>query len=311
VWSPAARPDGYPDEIVWRLGVTEDDKIVPFVERGVVDVFPQGSPRRRITELRTRYGGQLHPVPQKATAFLFLNTRQPPFDDVRVRQAVNFAIDRAKVASLHGGAELARPTCQLVPPSLPGFRQYCPYTADPDATGAWKAPDLERANRLVAASGTRGQKVVVWTFPYFGAEARYAVSLLKRLGYRARLKEVSGLDAYFAAIADKHPQAGFAGWFGTLLPSDLLGTLGCNSPVNWADFCDRSLDRRVALLRRKEVAEPEAAARLAASLDREAVDGAPWVPLFTPQEVDVVSKRVGNYQSNPYNGILLDQLWVR
>jgi len=311
VWSPAARPDGYPDEIVWRLGETNDDKIVPFVTRGAVDVLPQGSPQGRIGELKTRYASQLHPVPQKATTFLFLNTRQRPFDDVRVRQAVNFAIDRAKVASLHGGEELARPTCQLVPPSLPGFAPYCPYTAGPDRTGAWKAPDLERARRLVAASGTRGQEVVVWTFPYFGAEARYAVSLLRRLGYRAQLREVQSIDRYFAAITKEHPQAGFAGWFGTVLPSDVLGTLACRSPSNWADFCDHGFDRRVKLLRRVEVAEPETAARLAARLDREAVDKAPWAALFTPQFVDVVSRRVGNYQSNPYNGILLDQLWVR
>jgi YVTN family beta-propeller protein len=311
VWSAAARPDGYPDEIVWRLGPPSDDKIVANVEHGVVDVFPQSSPQRRLEELRTRYPSLMHPVPQKATAFLFLNTRQSPFDDVRVRQAVNLAIDRAKVASLHGGEELARPTCQLVPPSLPGYAPYCPYTTEPDATGAWKAPDLERAKRLIVASGTRGQRVVVWTFPYFGAEARYVVSLLQQLGYRAQLKEISDFNRYFTTITSKHPQAGLAGWFYTLLPSDMFSTLACNAPVNYADFCDRGFDRRVAALRRTEVGDQEEAANLTERLDREAVDKAPWVPLFTPQLIDLVSKRVGNYQSNPYNGTLLDQLWVR
>ena len=310
VWSPAARPDGYPDEIVWRL-VDDEAKGVAAVLHGAADVVPQSSPQRRIAELQTRYASLLHPVPQKATTFLFLNTRQPPFDDVRVRRAVNFAVDRAKMAALHGGSELATPACQLVPPSLPGFVPYCPYTASPDSTGAWKAPDLERAKRLVAASGTRGDIVVVWTFPYFGPEGRYAVSLLRQLGYRARLKELRNIDRYFQTITKTHPQAGFAGWFGLLLPSDVLGTLVCDEPQNWADFCDRSYDRRLARLRREEVSNPEAAARLTEELEREAVDKAPWAPLLTPQLVDVVSKRVGNYQSNPYIGILLDQLWVR
>ena len=41
------------------------------------------------------------------------------------------------------------------------------------------------------------------------------------------------------------------------------------------------------------------------------VDLAPEVPLFTPTHVNIVSKRVGNYQYNPEWGILFDQLWVR
>ena len=310
VWSPAARPDGYPDEIVWRQQNSEDKGVAMLLD-GAADVVPQSSPQKRLAELKTRYASLLHAVPQKATTFLFLNTRQPPFDDVRVRQAINLAIDRSRVASLAGGSELASPTCQYLPPSLPGFAGYCPYTASPDESGAWKAPDLERAKRLIAASGTHGAEVEVWTFPYFAKEARYTVSLLRRLGYRAHLKQVQKQDDYFRDITTTHRQAGFAGWFNTQLPSDVFGTLACNTPYNWGDFCDRSFDRRVRRLRRTEVSEPEAAAKLAAKLDREAVDKAPWVALFTPQLVDVVSARVGNYQSNPYNGILLDQLWVR
>jgi hypothetical protein len=50
-----------------------------------------------------------------------------------------------------------------------------------------------------------------------------------------------------------------------------------------------------------------------ARIERELVDQAPWVLLFTPQEADLVSERVGNYQSNPvlWGVVLLDQLWVR
>ena len=54
-------------------------------------------------------------------------------------------------------------------------------------------------------------------------------------------------------------------------------------------------------------------AALAARIDREIVDRAPWVPLFTPRFVDFVSNRVGNYQANTSasSSVLLDQLWVR
>jgi peptide/nickel transport system substrate-binding protein len=104
VWSGAARPDGYPDEIVLRAGAS-GDRAVDAVAAGRADLLLGGPPSDRIPELRTRYTSQLHFVPQAATAFLFLNTRRAPFDDARVRRAVNFAVDRAEVKRLHGGSE--------------------------------------------------------------------------------------------------------------------------------------------------------------------------------------------------------------
>lgn len=48
-----------------------------------------------------------------------------------------------------------------------------------------------------------------------------------------------------------------------------------------------------------------------AQLDRELVEQAPVVPLFTLRLPYLVSKRVGNWQYHPYLDVLLDQLWVR
>jgi peptide/nickel transport system substrate-binding protein len=167
---------------------------------------------------------------------------------------------------------------------------------------------------LIAASGAKGERIVVWTFPYFGKESRYFVSLLRRLGYRAQLKEIREFGTYFATL-DRTPtvQAGLAGWAGLQLAADAFGTLRCDSVRNWARFCDPRFDRQVERLAAQQADDPAAGAALAARLDRELVDRAPWVPLFTPRSADFVSKRVGNYQTNTYasSTVLLDQLWVR
>ena len=63
---------------------------------------------------------------------------------------------------------------------------------------------------------------------------------------------------------------------------------------------------------RVEATDPDAARRIWERVDRETVDQAPWVPLVNPKEIDILSKRVGNYQYSPNGyGMMFDQLWVR
>jgi len=312
-WSEAARPNGYPDEIVWRMGLSPGRAVRKVID-GKADVVFNNVPSARVEELAVRYPDRLHLIPQRATVFLFLNTRLAPFDDIRVRRAVNYAIDRKKVASLHGGAAVAQPTCQVIPPTIPGYRRFCPYTAEPDSSGDWKAPDLARARSLIAASGTKGDAITVWTFSFFENESRYVVSLLRRLGYRAQLELVGDHENYFGLL-DGTPsvQAGFAGWFGSQTATDVFDVLNCRFKSNWARFCDPRVEAQVTRLAREQANDPTAGASLAARIDREIVGQAPWVPLFTPRFADFVSSRVGNYQASTYSSasVLLDQLWVR
>jgi peptide/nickel transport system substrate-binding protein len=326
VWSRVATPDGFPDRIVVRLSSNARAHLVQrtglrAVERGQADLaFPASDTRPG--ELEARYPSRVHWHPEQATVFLFLNTRLPPFNDVSVRRAFNLAVDRAAFARSEGGPRLAQATCQLRPPGTVGFRRYCPYTADSDRTGVWKAPDLPLARRLVAASGTKGMAVTVWTAPlYWVRSARRAVSTLQRLGYRARLRIAKSLDALAAAEGRERTgglQAGMVGYYGLpRTPASLLTALTCDSirtgkqNLNPSFFCDRTVDAEIARAQQIQITNPYAAVGRWARIENQLVDLAPWVPLFTPWSGDLVSQRVGNYQYNPALGVLLDQLWVR
>ena len=87
-----------------------------------------------------------------------------PFDDVRVRRALNLAVDRNAAVDAFGGPGTAVPACQMLPPGISGYVRYCPYTRDPSASGRWKGPDLQRARRLVAGTRHRGMLVTYWVF---------------------------------------------------------------------------------------------------------------------------------------------------
>jgi YVTN family beta-propeller protein len=325
-WSKAAQPDGYPDEIVLDIGGTPD-RAANDVIGGKADLFTtsqsQTPPTQPVlTSLKTRYGGQVHTNPQAATIALFLNTRLPPFDRVEARKAVNYAADRAAAVEAAGGPDVAQATCQILPPGLPGYRPHCPYTAGPTSEGRWTAPDLAKARALVTASGTRGMKVTVWSWADLPGIGPYTVRLLRSLGYRVSMKKALPEPPYFEVVLNPRTRAQIAtnewiadyprasGFFGPVLTCKSFVP---NAPLNLngAAFCDPRIDRQIERASAEQVTNPDAARGLWERVDRQTVAQAPWLALVNPKAVDVLSKRVGNYQFSPNGGLLIDQLWVR
>jgi peptide/nickel transport system substrate-binding protein len=248
---------------------------------------------------------------------MFLNVRQRPFDDVRVRRALNYATDRARMVDIAGGAALARATCQIVPNGFPTYQPYCPYTAHRTSGGGWTAPDVERARRLIAQSGRARERVVVWVPAPARKIGRYFTALLDELGFKASLRVMVN-EEYWPKIGDPHTRAqiGLWGWLAdyispsTFIPPPFgcasLSGSGSGSP-NISCLCDRRLDRQVE---RALAAQGAQAAAAWAAADRMVVDLAPVVPLTNERAVILVSKRVGNVQQHLQWFTLLDQLWV-
>ena len=246
----------------------------------------------------------------------------PPLDDVRVRRAVNFAVDRARMVELFPFPG-SRMTCQILPPGFTGYRPYCPYTVDPNPAGTWTAPDLARARELVRASGTAGTEVTVWEGPAFVEIGRYFVSVLEDFGYPARLHVFDDPAEFFAFVLDSRNEVQTAGmsWLNDkrTSPNEFIGLLSCKAFVperpdknqNPAHFCDPGIDEEIERAAQVQLSDPAAAGPLWAKIDRAMVDQAPWVSAITPGWIDLVSERLGNYQPHPVGGMLLDQAWVK
>jgi YVTN family beta-propeller protein len=324
-WSHAAQPDGFPDEIVWRLGAT-GEAAVTAVERGEADYTLDPPPPDRMPELRTRFASQLKINPTDETIFMGLNTKKRPFTDPRVRQALSYAINRSELSQLLG--QDSHPICQMLPPFIPGHQPYCPYTLNPSEAGAWHAPNPRKARSLIAASGTRGTPITIWNQPGFltdfTASARYVASLLDQLGYPTRIRSFSVNDTtYLPSLADSRtsPQVYFFNWTPNYpAASEFLGQQfwSCASFVpsstsnnNLSEFCDPQFDATVRTALAAEAGKSPTAAQLWTKADREFTDQAPTVNLANPSQTDLVAHRVGDYEYNPQLGVLLDQLWVR
>jgi peptide/nickel transport system substrate-binding protein len=327
VWSAAAQPDGYPDRIEWTYpgksvqGAQVTKALsaqVTEVEQGKADEMI-APPPSRLNEIATRYAAQVHSLPVTETYGIFLNTRVPPFSSLQARRAVNFAIDRGKAISDSFGGTV---TCQLIPPGIPGYRPYCPYTKDPTKAGVWTGPDLARARQLVRASGTYGAHVTFWTHdkPIAAVIAKVAVTALKAIGYHVTLKVLPHTEYWnHVNTPANRSQAGFIGWsqdYPAASEFFIQFTCASYSPVNGqngdqAQVCSRSFDRRFnAALSGQVTDSPQTANANWASIDRLITNLGPWAALYNPRQLVFVSRRVQNLQSNPEWGILADQIWV-
>jgi peptide/nickel transport system substrate-binding protein len=322
-WSYAAQPAGYPDVI--RIDQIADPRAQQSaVEAGRADLaYVTGE---RHGPLALQYPTRVHAGLKLATIYLFLNTRQPPFNNVKARQAVNYAIDRGRlIRLLHlSSPTQATPTCQILPAGFPSHRPYCPYTADA-GDGVWHGPDMAKAVRLAHQSGTTHVPVTIWTINgvLVNDEVNsYLLGLLKKLGYRATLRTLPE-DEFFATAGNpaRKIQVGLAGW-APVIPtaSDFFfPTLSCRSfdqhparTANLAEFCDPHADRLASSAQATQPTDPAAARKLWAQVDRLVTDQAPWVPILNRGESVFVSARTGNYQEFPYyGGPLLHQMWVR
>jgi ABC-type transport system substrate-binding protein/DNA-binding beta-propeller fold protein YncE len=307
-WSTLARPDGYPDAIDIRLGVSAD-KAIKAVRAGRTDVTYMMNAPAELADLRRRDPGLIRDSVPLVTSSLYLNTRVAPFDRPDARRAVALAIDREAVVAAGRGEYAARPTCHLLPPTFPGYRPDC-------------APrDLAAARRLVARSGTRGARVVLRVANGYTFIATPLAGALRSLGYRTSVRVLSiDTGAYFNELSDSsvRAQAGPVGWGADYpAPSAFLNQFTCRaflprstSNSNFSQFCDPGADALIRQATALQASDPRAADARWAQAERRVLETAPAIPLFNNVHSDLLSARVGNDQYHPQWGLMFDQLWV-
>jgi ABC-type transport system substrate-binding protein len=320
-WSFEARPNGFPDEIHFT-------KVVAFRTR-LDDVFSGRNdlinfgynelPPDVARDLVHRYPRQLHSDFGLGHFYVWLDTRAPPFNDLRVRRALNYAVDRRRLVAMLGGSVVKSPACQFDPPNFPGYRPYCPYTRAAGTDGHYSGPDLTAARRLVAASKTAGMSLVVSSRrdddPNAVVVAQYYVALLNKLGYHAKRDRVGkGYDG------DPFAQLGI-GYWGTDFPAPSnfwAPLLSCSSvrprgapTLNSGGYCNPAIDRLAKRALGLEVTDPTTARQLWTEVDHKLTDDAALAFGVAIRQAALVSADVGNYQANPVLGPLIDQMWVR
>jgi len=281
-----------------------DDDLAWFkYEAGELDVaaIPPAEFPRVMRE--GRYRPLLRRVVSMTTIYLGMNCSRPPFDNRRVRQAMNYAVDKEKILRLINNRGVkAR---GFLPPTMPGSQ----------STGAGYPHDVKKARHLLQQAGYGGGfETTLWVRADDDA-LRLAQAVqqdLREIGVRIEVRALAWapfLDA--VKRGDRVPffQLGWQADFPD--PSNFLETLlhSKNRGSNNSTFFS---DSRVDALLDKAGRELDPSVRLRAlqTAEQRAIREAPWVFLYHPVTYVLVSSRVHNYRLHPLRPPRFERVWL-
>jgi peptide/nickel transport system substrate-binding protein len=237
-------------------------------------------------------GTQFRVEPTISTYFFWMNTEQPPFDDVKVRQAVNYAVDSRALERIYAG-QLSG-SQQILPPGMPGHEEYELYPHD-----------LAKAEELLKEANPSDMDVTLWTDSESpnNEAGEYFNEVLKELGFNTKLKLLNA-DNFLSVIGNENTpdlDAGWGNWFQDYPhPNDFFQPLLSGESIqptnnyNFARFDDPAVNKRITELGEEQLGPEQEKAY--AELDQEIMEQAPWAPFgnrtlstFVSDEIDLDS----------------------
>jgi len=304
-WAPRAGPD----RMIFLENISSDVASARF-RNGDLDIIHRPS---KVNRLFLRASDAWAPyraeAPSASVFALGLNCELPPFDNLHVRRAVAFAIDRSKLERLDPGQVIA--AGQVLPPML------APY--DPELPSRQEF-DLDRAKeemRLAGYPDGLSEPITLWVRGE--AEVRVAQLFqqdLKAIGIEIDLKMVSFATYLKETGRPRVAQAAFTGWHQDFPdPSNFMDILFHSRSIHPENSENRSFYRNSDLDAILDRARPEVdrEARLALYAEANAIlaEEAPWAFLYYPVDMFAWQPYVKGFRPHPvwlneYRNVWLD-----
>jgi oligopeptide transport system substrate-binding protein len=244
---------------------------ISMYENGELDLATVGpADIERVLDPDNPLHSELSIVPQLDVQYLGFDVTQPPFDDVKVRQAFALAIDRQKITDVVW-LGMATPAEGIVPPGMPGYLREKPLLGF----------DAQRARQLLAESR-------------YGDAARMPVIELTVGGTSGQLsptieaivamcRENLGIEVNVEQTEDvfgSRPQWFSMGWIADYPdPEDFLDLLfHSQSGLNHTGYASDQVDALLEAARTES--DPDRRMGLYQQAEELIVADAPWVPLW-------------------------------
>jgi peptide/nickel transport system substrate-binding protein len=270
-------PEGVVDDAKMTV-IRNPQSQVNDIEQGTYDWMQNPPPSSRYAEVKEKFEGtQFRVEPTISTYYFWMNSKEAPFDDPEVRQAVNYAIDSKALERIYAGQ--IKGTQQILPPGMPGYEQFELYPYD-----------LEKAQEMIKEANPSDMDITVWTDTESpnNEAGEYLNEVLKELGFNTTLK-ILNADNYFTVIGNLSTpdlDAGWSDWFQDYPhPNDFFQPLLAGESIqstnnnNFAQFDDPTVNSQVKKLGAEQLGPDQEKAY--AELDKEVMEEAPWAPYGT------------------------------
>jgi len=282
-WAKANGPkidavdDGHFDTIridVVRNDATQVNEIETDKKMWMQTLVPADQ-RRRIID---KYEGTQFRVDHPINIYYFwMNNEKAPFDDLKVRQAVNYGIDSAALERIYAGSLSA--AHQILPEGIPGHESINLYPHD-----------LAKAKQLFKEANPSDTDITVWTddeSPNNDAGA-YLQDVLNEIGFNAKLKTLNA-DNYFTIIGNETTpdlDAGWTDWYedyphpNNFVQPLLSGeSIAPTNNLNFSRVDNPEFNEKIDRLAEEELGPKQEAEY--AELDKAAMEEAVWAPYGT------------------------------
>jgi peptide/nickel transport system substrate-binding protein len=301
------------DRIEVAIGATADAG-TQAIQRGDADMsLNLDPPVADLARLSTdpKLKSQFTTKPNGCVEYMPLNTnpKAGAISNVKVRQAINYALDKESLRRTRGGSIAGEITSQILPPTQFGYSKYDLYPSKNHRGNVAKAKQL-----LAEAGYPNGL-----TLNYVGSSTGYgpafttaAQASLARAGIKLHIKTFQGFSIYYDSllfpakrmehqVADAewcpdYPGDGARSFFLPLFHSKSILPAANN---NMAEYANPQVDKLID----RALAEPNAAKRAAQwrALDKRIMRDAPWAPWLSANEPFVWSKRLQNWTYSPWH----------
>jgi peptide/nickel transport system substrate-binding protein len=268
------------------------------IEQGKYDWMQNPLPANRLQEVIGKYEGtQLKNFSTISTYYFWMNTTKAPFNDVKVRQAVNYAVDPEALERIYSGGIKA--IHQILPEGMPGHKPIDLYPHN-----------IAKAKEMIKEAHPSDMDITVWTDTESpNKEAgEYYEQVLKELGFSTHLK-ILNADNYFTIIGNRttaNLDTGWSDWFEDYPhPNDFFQPLLAGESIlptnngNFANIDEPELNKEIAKLSEEQLGPEQEAAY--AELDKKYMELAPWVPYGQRTLTTFVASNINleNIISNP------------
>ncbi|HTF98739.1 MAG TPA: peptide ABC transporter substrate-binding protein [Cellvibrio sp.] len=248
-------------------------------------------PYSKIPAYRDRKDPEYNHYPYLSTYFYVFNVTKPPFDDVRVRKALAYAVDRETlVHSVTKGVQSA--TGALTPPNTLGYTSRAQMTFDPDLARQLLAeagyPDGKNFPHVeLTFNSSEDHRKIGEAIQQMWKKHLHIDVKLKNQEWKVFLHEIKNLNHNIARM----------GWVGDYIdPNTFLGLFTSLSGDNRTGWKNKQYD---ALLNKAAtIADKQERYEVFQQAETLLLDNAPFIPLYNYTTNNLVSTQLKGYHQN-------------